>query len=57
MNFSVIDKIGLPPRGRPIFLVTRMITDRIGIHSLLLLILIALTVEDRPPLPLNDLEC
>ena len=25
----------LPPRGRPIFLITRIITDRIGLHSVL----------------------
>ena len=27
-------------RGRPILLITRMITDRIGLHSVLLLVLI-----------------
>ena len=29
----VIKQIGLPLRGRPILLITRMITDRIGLHS------------------------
>ena len=33
---SVIKQIGLPLRGRPILLITRMITDRIGLHSVLL---------------------
>ena len=32
----VIEQIGLPLRGRPILLITRMITDRIGLHSVLL---------------------
>ena len=32
----VIKQIGLPRRGRPILLITRMITDRIGLHSVLL---------------------
>ena len=32
----MIKQIGLPPRGRPILLITRMITDRIGLHSVLL---------------------
>ena len=31
-----IKQIGLPLRGRPILLITRMITDRIGLHSVLL---------------------
>ena len=35
-NFVVIKQIGLPLRGRPILLITRMITDRIGLHSVLL---------------------
>jgi len=34
-------QIGLPLRGRPILLITRMITDRIGLHSVLLPLLIA----------------
>ena len=29
----VIKQIGLPLRGRPILLITRMITNRIGLHS------------------------
>ena len=32
----VIKQIGLPLCGRPILLITRMITDRIGLHSVLL---------------------
>ena len=33
----VIKQIGLSLRGRPILLITRMITDRIGLQSVLLL--------------------
>ena len=33
-------QIGLPLRGRPILFITRMITDRIGLHSVLLPLLI-----------------
>ena len=36
----VIKQIGLPLRGRPILLITHMITDRIGLHSVLLPLLI-----------------
>ena len=36
----MIKQIGLPLRGRPILLITRMITDRIGFHSVLLPLLI-----------------
>ena len=32
----VIKQIGLPLRGRPILLITRMITDRAGHYSVLL---------------------
>ena len=32
----MIEQIGLPLRGRPILLITRMITDRTGLHSVLL---------------------
>ena len=32
----VMKQIGLPLRGRPILLITHMITDRIGLHSVLL---------------------
>ena len=32
----VIKQIGLPLRGRPILLIIRLITDRIGLHSVLL---------------------
>ena len=34
----VIKQIGLPLRGRPILLITRMIIDRIGRHEVLLTI-------------------
>ena len=33
-------QIGLPLHGRPILLIIRMITDRIGLHSVLLPLLI-----------------
>ena len=36
----MIKQIGLPLRGRPILLITRMITDQIGLHSVLLPLLI-----------------
>ena len=36
----MIKQIGLPLHGRPILLITRMITDRIGLHSVLLPLLI-----------------
>ena len=36
----MIKRIGLPLRGRPILLITPMITDRIGLHSVLLPLLI-----------------
>ena len=29
----MIKQIGLPLRGRPMLLITRMITDQIGLHS------------------------
>ena len=35
-------QIGLPLRGRPILLITRMITDPIGLHSVLLPLFITL---------------
>ena len=34
--FSHPKQTRLPPRGRPIFLITRIITDRIGLHSVLI---------------------
>ena len=37
-------QIGLPLRGRPILLITCMITDRIGLHSVLLPLLIIKTL-------------
>ena len=40
----VIKQIGLPLRGRPILLITRMITDRIGLHSVLLPLLIIIII-------------
>ena len=36
----VIKQIGLPLGGRPILLITRMITDRIGRHEVLFPLLI-----------------
>ena len=36
----MIKQIGLPLRGRPILLITHMITDQIGLHSVLLPLLI-----------------
>ena len=38
----MIKQIGLPLRGLPILLITRMITERIGLHSVLLPLLLAL---------------
>ena len=38
----VIKQNGLPLRGRPILLITRMISDRIGLHSVLLPLLLLL---------------
>ena len=40
----MIKQIGLPLRGRPILLITRMITDRIGLHSVLLPLLIVIWI-------------
>ena len=40
----MIKQIGLPLRGRPILLITRMITDRTGLHSVLLPLLIIITI-------------
>ena len=42
----MIKQIGLPLRSRPILLITRMITDRIGLHSVLLPLQIILDEED-----------
>ena len=44
MIILVIKQIGLPLCGRPILLITRMITDRIGIHSVLLPLLIIIII-------------
>ena len=41
----VIKQIGLPLRGRPILLITRMITDRIRLHSVLLPLLIIIIIK------------
>ena len=43
----MIKQIGLPLRGRPILLLTRMITDRIGLHSVLLPLLIRYKYGER----------
>ena len=40
----MIKQIGLPLRGRPILLITRMITDRIALHSGLLPLLIIIVI-------------
>ena len=40
----MIIQIGLPLRGRPILLTTRMITDPIGLHSVLLPLLIIVII-------------
>ena len=39
----VIKQIGLPLRGRPVLLISHMITDRIGLHSVLLPLQIIMT--------------
>ena len=43
----MIKQIGLPLRGRPILLITRMITDRIGLHSVLLPLLINMAAVQK----------
>ena len=40
----MIKHIGLPLRVRPILLITSMITDRIGLHSVLLPLLVIISV-------------
>ena len=40
----VIKQNGLPLRGRPILLITLMIRDRIGLHSVLLPLLIIIII-------------
>ena len=47
-NSVLIKQIGLPLRGRPILLITRMITDQIGLHSVLLPLLKSLPVNPKP---------
>ena len=44
----MINKIGRPRSGSPICLITSMITDRIGLHSVLLPLLILITVKINP---------
>ena len=44
MIILVIKQIGLPLCGRPILLITRMITDGTGIHSVLLPLLIIIII-------------
>ena len=46
-NHTRDKQIGIPLRGRPIFFITRTITDRIGLHSVLLPLLIRKLVCDR----------
>ena len=47
----VIKQVELPLRSCPILLITRMITDRIGLHSVLLPLLIILVIKQiRLPL-------
>ena len=40
----MIKQIGLLLRGRPILLIARMITDRNGLHSVLLLLIVIIIV-------------
>ena len=40
----MIKQIGLPLCGGPIYLITRMITDQIGLHSVLLPLLIIIII-------------
>ena len=40
----MIKQIGLPLWGGPIYLITRMITDQIGLHSVLLPLLIIIII-------------
>ena len=47
----VIKQIGLLLHGRPILSITRMITDRIGLHSVLLPLQIEFNRVDNPSLP------
>ena len=48
-HHSWLNKIGLQLRGRPILLITRMITDRIGLHSVLLPLRTAIIRENTIP--------
>ena len=48
----MIKQIGLPLRGRPILLITSMITERIGLHSVLLPLLVE---SQQSPRSLPDL--
>ena len=42
----MIKQIALPLRGRPVLLITRIITDRIGLHLVLLPLQIIYDEED-----------
>ena len=42
----MITQIGLPLCGGPIFLITRMITDQIGLHSVLLPLLTIIILRE-----------
>ena len=55
-------QIGLPLHGRPILLIIRMITDRIGLHSVLLPLVICHVNSNLPfkfwqVLKVQDLAC
>ena len=56
-NHTRDKQIGLPLRGRPICLITRMITDRIGLYLVLLpLIIIKLSLISKLILSLENLD-
>ena len=47
-NHTRDKQIGVPLRGRPILLITRMITDRIGLHSVQLpLLIITIPISEK----------
>ena len=48
-NHTRDQQIKLPLRGRPILLITRMITNRIGLHSVLLPLFIKFTAAVEIP--------
>ena len=47
----LIKQIGLPLRGHPILLITRMITDQTGLHSVLLPLFIEITFSYKYGFP------